>query len=113
MADLILTAPVVHTREQCHYCSRFFVAGDLIRWVKGTIRICETCHDRHCKALAVMGGAPPPDGCQECGAPWPHKGNGNYSMHIAAKDGMYQVLCQPCAVRYVSQRRDLYPHATP
>lgn len=62
--------------------------------------------------MSMLAHGTKPDGCQECGtslavlnALYP---GGNIPMALVVKDGIYQILCQPCADVYASKRRDLY-----
>lgn len=96
--------------ERCHYCSKGKSPKDIIH-LSGGARMCERCYHWHAHALDVLAGQPP-RGCQECHVKFEvlerRSTDGNVRMEIHQKDGIYSVLCKPCALKYVGQRRDLY-----
>lgn len=54
----------------------------------------------------------PPWGCQECGVTFADlesaTADGNVSMYMHTKDGIYQVLCRQCSDAYERKRLDLF-----
>ena len=74
--------------------------------------ICSSCVEWHEKAMRMLAHGEKPDGCQECGitldALKAIYRTGNIPMALVVKDGIYQILCQPCAEAYAAKRRDLY-----
>jgi hypothetical protein len=67
--------------------------------------------EKHREALDVVAGNPPRQ-CGECRVTFDEltrrSGGQEFWMALHMKDGMYQLLCQSCDVKYVIQRRDLY-----
>lgn len=73
--------------------------------------MCWHCYEWHQKALLALAGEPPP-GCQDCGVTFDAlkeaSGEGNVRMSVVLKDGVYAVLCVPCADAYCRKRSDLF-----
>lgn len=111
MSVLIIDGPpaIVNT-ARCHYCSRFYLVGDLVAFAGGCLR-CPKCWEKHLAALEVLAGKPP-QACGECGVTFDQLAERTLGehvpMYIHAKDGLYQLLCAPCDRRYVELRKDLY-----
>lgn len=95
-------------RVQCNYCSRFHHPGDFLP-MPGGVKFCRKCYENHERALEVFAGDPPREcqGCQRHFDELPDGPDGNV-LYVVTKDGIYQVLCDPCIRSYRPKRRDLY-----
>lgn len=106
--SLVIPVPRV-LQIQCHYCSRFLPASEVIRWGE-SINMCGYCYEKHTKAVEAFN---PPHECAgpckrtfaqiSAETPGPH-----INMTAHWKDGVYQLLCQRCDAAYVPKRKDLY-----
>ena len=96
---------------KCHYCSKFRHATDVQHWPGGVV-ICHHCYEWHKKALDMLAGKPPVRECQECKASFVDQADGsvdgNISLFVHQKDGIYSVLCRTCSDAYETKRADLY-----
>lgn len=78
--------------------------------------MCQHCWENHQEAIRALTTGEPPKACQGCNTPFmdlaeePGGKFGDVGMMLAHKDGIYQLLCQPCADRYAVKRPDLYGH---
>lgn len=103
----ILNVPLV-TRQRCHYCSHQKDPREMFH-MSGDVWKCQLCEEWHNKALLMLAGTPP-SGCQTCDrtyAELERMHGANVRFVAVPKDGLYQVLCGPCADNYIPQRRDL------
>jgi len=107
-----MIAPAIQPRLQCHYCSRFQPRYRVLQTSAGGVRVCDRCLDWHYKAVRALGQGAPPPGCQECGITFRELSqrtpDGNTRMSVIVKDGIYQILCPPCADAYIRKRTDLF-----
>jgi hypothetical protein len=96
----------------CNYCSRQRAPFRVHRMTSGQ-HICDDCLAWHFHALDFLGGATP-KGCQECGRTWETMQAESPDAELAirvfvvAKDGIYQMLCAPCAQAFLPKTPDLY-----
>lgn len=92
----------------CRFCSKprnpnEFIAGTVIG-------MCFHCYEWHQHALGVLSNEPPP-GCQECGITFGElyeRADREFKMRLYRKDGIYQILCEPCGDRYERKRLDQF-----
>lgn len=109
-AQATVKAPII-IGTRCHYCSKFRPPSEVHTMGSGGALICFRCLEWHRHAMAAFCGQPPP-GCQECGLKFADlkeiDGAGNLRMSLVVKDGIYQVLCTPCADSYERKRADLF-----
>jgi hypothetical protein len=105
-----VTARVV-IGERCHYCSKWRAPREIQELGTGGAKICMHCLEWHFKAIRILAGNPP-DGCQKCGLKFQDLKEcdalGNLRMYLVVKDGIYQVLCEPCNAIYERKRADLF-----
>lgn len=96
--------------ERCNWCGKFRAPNSVHR-LKSHQAICDECLEWHAAAMDVLAGKPPA-GCQECGKTWQHlrehAAPAPPKMTIVEKDGIYQLLCEPCAEQYVGKRADFF-----
>lgn len=100
---------IVVMGERCPYCSQFFAAGDLMRFGLH-VKMCRACYEKNQQQFTVYSDAPPPSECAECKTKFddlPDVG-GRVEMELVPKDGVLQLLCLPCAGRYLPKRVDLF-----
>ncbi len=96
---------------RCHFCSKQRPWHRLHALQSGQT-ICDHCIEWHNHAAAFMQGECAPHGCQECGVTWAVLRDSTVGVEVrmygVPKDGIYQLLCQPCKNLYVAKRADLY-----
>jgi hypothetical protein len=100
---------LIEISKRCHWCSKQRPASR-VHVLKSGQSICDYCIEWHFHAMDVLGGAVP-SGCQECGASWSDLQARSLlatKMICVPKDGMYQMLCEECALPYTRKRLDLY-----
>lgn len=90
--------------QRCNRCSRFFSPSDLLIYSNGH-STCDTCMEKHEKALHFFGGGPPPEACQGCGCSF-ELAEADKDVKVVMKDGIVQILCLPCGAKYEQQRKD-------
>jgi hypothetical protein len=98
---------------RCQYCDKSRHPGDVLR-LPGGVTMCLNCADWHQHALKILSGDLP-RGCQECGAKFfslkrtpKARRDVEIVMRLVVKDGIYQVLCEPCAAAYRAKRKEFY-----
>ena len=108
-----MEAEIVIIATRCHYCQKFRSPIEINR-LPGGVVICFRCVEWHGHANKVLAGEIP-KGCQECGrdifslfCDTKHPENENTYMRLVVKDGIYQLLCEPCAAEYRLKRKEFY-----
>lgn len=100
----------VRMAVHCQYCDKQKAAHDVMQ-LPGDARICLNCLDWHRHALSVLAGELP-KGCQGCGTSMQRvadfSATPDIKMTLVPKDGIYQVLCEPCAAKYRRKRAGFY-----
>lgn len=98
---------------RCQYCDKSRHPKEVAR-LGGGVVMCFICADWHSHALKMLSGETP-RGCQECGTTFSSLkvsqklGRDAYiTMRLVPKDGIYQVLCDPCAAKYRVKRKEYY-----
>jgi hypothetical protein len=96
---------------RCHYCSKFRHRLEVFNWPGGVV-ICFHCFEWHRKALDLLAGKGIVTECQQCQVSFLDQAtgdpDGNVSMYVHQKDGIYQLLCKVCSDSYELKRADLY-----
>lgn len=96
-------------KQQCHYCQKWHLRSETIDWAGG-VKICGSCYALHGKRLEDLVSAPPEE-CGECRVKFfdlSGDAAGNVPMRLALKDGIYQLLCLPCADAYEQKVREQF-----
>ena len=98
---------------RCQYCDKSRHPKEVVR-LPGGVTMCFICAEWHGHALKILAGDIP-RGCQGCGRTFfsllgvtKRCLDTNISMRLVLKDGIYQVLCEPCAVVYRTKRKEFY-----
>lgn len=98
---------------RCQYCDKSRHPAEVNR-LPGGVMMCFNCAQWHRHAMEILAGAIP-RGCQGCGATFFSMANAtnrprdnNILMRLVVKDGIYQVLCEPCAASYRVKRKEFY-----
>lgn len=97
---------------KCRACSQHRHPHE---FVGGTVTgVCWRCYEKHLEALALLAGNPP-KGCQECHRSIEDleeltrvRGLTDTRLVLERKDGIYQILCLDCDVKYQAKRHDLF-----
>lgn len=96
-------------KQQCHYCSRWNLRSETIDW-PGGVKICASCYASHGRRLIDLLSTSP----KECGGCLldfmllAGDAAGNVGMRLVLKDGIYQLLCLPCADAYEQKVREQF-----
>lgn len=101
-------APII-IAAKCPSCSRFVLPSEIMTFGPH-VRMCRGCYEKNRKDIVIVSQQSPPKECAECHASFeslPDVG-GVVSMVLVPKDGTLQIVCQPCADRYLPKRADLF-----
>lgn len=103
-----MTAAVPLILLRCHYCSEFHHPKEFVNIGESAL-MCWKCREKHTQQIESFN---PPHACQGCNRTFEEIAaatiGDKVKMYPVWKDGVYQVLCEPCEAAYVLQRKDLY-----
>jgi hypothetical protein len=103
-----LAAPIIKLR--CRFCGKFRHPREFVH--DAVVGYCFDCYDWHRHALEMLTTGGFPRGCQVCGRSYDElerlNPRGDVKVTLQPKDGLYQILCQPCTADYERKRLDLY-----